>query len=367
MLLLISILITFLVIFIIIHFKDYHLHITNDCDRLGPQKFHTHAAPRIGGIGIYIALLIVCIIIFFKKNIDLFELLLLSLLSAFPVFFAGTFEDLTKKVSIKIRLFAGVVSSLIFLYLFNITTIRTDIWLLDALLINNWVATLFLVFACSGLSNAYNIIDGFNGLAATVAILAGLAIAHVAFEVNDTQLTYVSLVFTGSMFGFLLWNFPKGHIFLGDGGAYFAGFIISMFSVLLVTRNQTVSPWFVLLINGYPFFETIFTIWRRYLLKGRSPGQPDGIHLHSLMYRRIIKKSKPQNKYKKDFRLNNARTSFYMVGLSFIAIGPAVLYWDNTKYLIICTLLFFIIYIYIYRGIVRFKTPKWLHSLNEKL
>ena len=366
MLLLISTLISFIVIFVIIHYKHYHLHITNDYDRLGPQKFHTQATPRIGGIGIYIALWIVCIIIFIKYN-ELFELMLLSLLSAFPVFFAGTFEDLTKKVGIKFRLLAGVASGLIFLYFFNITTIRTDIWLLDALLVNNWLAILFLLFACTGLSNAYNIIDGFNGLAATVAIFSGLAITHVAFEANDPQLAYVSLIFSGSMLGFLPWNFPKGHIFLGDGGAYFAGFMLAIFSVLLVTRNQTVSPWFVLLINGYPFFETIFTIWRRYIFKGRNPGQPDGIHLHSLMYRRIIKKSKSQNKYNKDFRFNNARTSFYIVGLSFIAIGPAVLYWDNTKYLILCTLLFFIIYMYIYCAIVRFKTPKWLHSLKEKL
>jgi hypothetical protein len=88
--------------------------------------------------------------------------------------------------------------------------------------------------------------------------------------------------------GFFVWNFPAGLIFLGDGGAYFLGFW-SPNSILLLVRNPEVSPLFPLLVCIYPVFETLFSIYRRRSCAPCRRSMPDGIHLHSLIYRRVMR------------------------------------------------------------------------------
>ena len=75
-------------------------------------------------------------------------------------------------------------------------------------------------------------------------------------------------------------NFPSGSLFAGDSGAYLIGFLIALVSVLLVTRNPQVSAWCPMLLAVYPVWETLFSIYRKKFLRGRSPNMPDGLHLH---------------------------------------------------------------------------------------
>ena len=90
--------------------------------------------------------------------------------------------------------------------------------------------------------------------------------------------------------GFLLWNWPRGLIFLGDGGAYFIGYLVAVLSFLLVARHRgVVTPWYPFLLFIYPVFETLFSIWRRKVVRGASPGLPDGLHLHQLVFRRLVR------------------------------------------------------------------------------
>lgn len=100
-------------------------------------------------------------------------------------------------------------------------------------------------------------------------ILAGFA--YVSFYLGDRFLLIVALSTLGGVIGFLVWNYPRGHIFLGDGGAYFLGFIIGELSVLMLARHPQVSAWFPLLLCIYPVFETLFSIYRKKWLRGRSP------------------------------------------------------------------------------------------------
>src|SRR5258706_5016992 len=106
----------------------------------------------------------------------------------------------------------------------------------------------FTMVAVSGIANAINIVDGCNGLAGMVSTLILLALAYVSFQVYDPFLFAASVLLAGSIVGFLVWNYPFGRIFLGDGGAYFVGFMISEISVLLVRRHGEVSPSFPLLL-----------------------------------------------------------------------------------------------------------------------
>jgi UDP-N-acetylmuramyl pentapeptide phosphotransferase/UDP-N-acetylglucosamine-1-phosphate transferase len=152
---------------------------------------------------------------------------------------------------------------------------------------------------------------------------------------------------------FFIWNYPNGHIFLGDGGAYLIGLYIAVLSILLIQRHPNVSPFYALVVNAYPIFETLFTIWRRKVHRGRKSMIPDGIHFHTLIYRRVLRWATRDERVAS---LNNAKTSPYLWALSSITIVPATLWWSNQTYLIITALLFCTFYIVCYKWIVRFKS-----------
>jgi UDP-N-acetylmuramyl pentapeptide phosphotransferase/UDP-N-acetylglucosamine-1-phosphate transferase len=181
---------------------------------------------------------------------------------------------------------------------------------------------IFTVIRITGLANAYNIIDGFNGLASMVAMITLLAIGYVAFKVNDPVLASACLIILGAIGGFFIWNYPRSLIFLGDGGAYLIGFLIACLSILLVQRNPSVSPWFALLVDAYPIFETLFTIWRRKVHQGKNPGLPDGVHFHSLIYRRLICWTEVHECKDTASYAKNAKTSPYLWLLSSLAVFP---------------------------------------------
>jgi UDP-GlcNAc:undecaprenyl-phosphate/decaprenyl-phosphate GlcNAc-1-phosphate transferase len=348
---------------ILVRYQHLHQKITSDHDLSGPQKFHTHLVTRIGGIGIYLAIMITALIAHRIMKLDRGLLLLELCACALPAFIIGLIEDLTKKLGIKIRLVAIATSAFLGVYFLNILITEMQVPGLDWLLRISIITIIFTVVAVTGLANAYNIIDGFNGLASMVAMINLLAIGYVAFKVGDLALASNCLIVIGAIGGFFIWNYPRGLIFLGDGGAYLIGYLIASLSILLVVRNTSVSPWFALLVNAYPIFETLFTIWRRKVHQGKNPGLPDGAHFHSLIYRRVIRWAKVHEAKDTESFTKNAQTSPYLWILSTLAVFPAIIWWQTTWILQCFALLFCISYIWAYNAIVAFKTPsiiKWL-------
>ncbi|MDE2299010.1 MAG: glycosyl transferase, partial [Burkholderiales bacterium] len=169
-----------------------------------------------------------------------------------------------------------------------------------------------------------------------------------------------ALITAGAVLGFFVWNFPAGLIFLGDGGAYLLGFVLAELCVLLIERNPTVSPIFTLLLCAYPIFETIFTIYRRKVVRGVATAEPDGIHLHTLIHRRLIRWTLADNHERRRLTRRNSMTSPYLWLLCLTSVIPSVLWWHSTAVLSWFLLLFVLLYVWLYRRIVRFKTPKWL-------
>jgi UDP-N-acetylmuramyl pentapeptide phosphotransferase/UDP-N-acetylglucosamine-1-phosphate transferase len=348
---------SFIATLLIIRFKHLHAQFSGDNDLSGPQKFHAESVPRIGGISIAIG--IFASILITLKSGDSTSPKVALLLCAIPAFAIGLAEDLTKKVGVKTRLFFTAIAASLVIYLLDASITRIDIWGFDYLLSIPIVAIVFTVFAITGLANAYNIIDGFNGLSSMVGIISLLGLAYVSFMFQDTAILYLSLSMICAILGFFVWNYPRGLIFLGDGGAYLIGFWIATLSIFLVTRHPSISPWFVLLINAYPILETLFTIYRRKVHQDKSPSLPDGIHFHTLIYRRILNPASIKNKF--DLLNANARTAPYLWLLSSFAVVPAMLWWQSTPILIAFTLLFTISYVWLYTKIVRFRTPRWMH------
>jgi len=335
-----------------------HGHLSGDSDLTGPQKFHASPVPRVGAIGIVAGALAGVIVIRWRDPAvghPAFVLLACGL----PALLAGLQEDLTKRVSPRRRLLATALSALLAVWLLDAVLVRTAIPGLDWVVSYSWAAALVSVFVVTGVANSINIIDGFNGLASMCSVLILLSLAYVAFQVDDTLVALVALAGVGAVLGFFVWNFPAGLIFLGDGGAYFLGFYIAELALLLLYRNPLVSPMFPLLLCIYPVFETVFSIYRRRFLRATPPSMPDGIHLHSLIYRRVMRWA-VGNQSAKAMTRRNSLTSPYLWLLCMCAAVPSVLFWDNTAVLAVLIVLFGITYVALYWRIVRFRAPRWM-------
>ena len=345
---------SFITTFLIIRFKHLHERFSGDQDFSGPQKFHQISVPRIGGISIAIGLFSGILTKTFNINSE--NLALAFIICSIPTFAVGLTEDLTKKISVKKRLFFTAVSAVCVIYFMGVKVTYLDIPFVDFLFTIPFFGMLFTLVAITGLANAYNIIDGFNGLSSMVGIITLLAIAYLGYLFGDVIIIFLSLVMVFAILGFFIWNYPQGLIFLGDGGAYLIGFWIATLSIGICNRHPEISPWFALLINGYPIMETLFTIYRRKIHQNKSPGAPDGIHFHTLIYRRIL-----HAKHFKNILSANARTAPYLWVLAGLSITPAILWWQSTPILMGASALFMFSYVWLYARIVRFKTPNWMH------
>ncbi|KVO53718.1 glycosyl transferase [Burkholderia ubonensis] len=329
-----------------------------DFDMQGVQKFHVRPVPRIGGAGILFGVVVSIAVLLGRYPTIARDLLYVCLCGA-PAFLSGFAEDVTKRVSARARLFCTMFAAGLGYGLLDIAVTRTSVPPVDFLLSYPIVAGLITVVAVAGLANAVNIIDGFNGLASMVSIMMFASLAYTAFEVHDEVVMTASLMMMGAVLGFFVWNFPAGLIFLGDGGAYFLGFMLAELSIVLVQRNPQVSAWYPILLFMYPIFETCFSIYRKKLLRGMSPGLPDGVHLHMLVYKRIMRWV-VGTKQARELTQRNSFTSPYLWLLCLLAVGPATLFWRNTVVLFTFVVLFAVMYVWIYACIVRFKVPRWI-------
>ncbi len=359
--LILSFTLSFLSSLFIIRVAYKHKNLLCETLHQGPQRFHQIPAPRLGGIALFVALLGCSLLAFLKKDAFKEEYILLFL-SVFPAFLGGLLEDLTGKIKVKGRLFLVLISASLAFFLLSAQIWRLDLPYADNLLSISAVSFIFTLFAVTGVTNSINIIDGFNGLASMVSIIILSALSFVSYKMGDYFLTTFCLSMIGALVGFFILNYPAGFIFLGDGGAYLTGFFIAELSVLLVARHPEVSPWFPFLACFYPIFETLFSIYRKKILRGISPGLPDGLHLHMLIYKIITKWLLGPLA---DKTLRNALTSPFLWALAMTSVIPALLFWDKTLWLLFSSLLFALLYLFFYWKLIYIKMPKYIRQKSN--
>ncbi len=348
----------------VVHAAGQGTHFLLDHDTAGPQKFHARPVPRVGGVGIVGGLAAgVVLLVWVSRPTGVLAALLLA--CAVPAFAAGLLEDLTKRVSPAKRLLATAVSAGLAFWLLGAQITRSDIPGLDTLISFGVGSLLVTVFAVAGIANSINIIDGFNGLASMCTVIMLGALAYVAFQVGDTVIGTLALAGIGAVLGFFIWNFPAGLIFLGDGGAYFLGFYVAEVAILLLVRNPSVSPLFPLLVCIYPVFETLFSVYRRRFLKAVPPSMPDGIHLHSLIYRRLLRWA-VGDRSAKSLTRRNSMTSPFLWLLCMASVVPALLFWHESILIAVFLAVFAISYVVLYWRIVRFRSPRWMRAMATR-
>jgi UDP-N-acetylmuramyl pentapeptide phosphotransferase/UDP-N-acetylglucosamine-1-phosphate transferase len=345
-----------LTLLVIKHSKLHGPALDNNFDAV--QKVHLHDVARIGGLPIFLAVATSAGISVWREPSLGYWLLALLVCSSIA-FAGGIVEDYTGKVRPSRRLVLTMVAALLGYLVLDAKIARLDMPFMSWNLLSPWIVVPLTVLAVAGIANAVNIIDGFNGLASVVTIFMLVSLAYVAWQVGDMFVLVSALTVAGATAGFLIWNYPVGLIFLGDGGAYFIGFMLGELALLLVMRNPAVSTWYPALLLIYPTFETLFSAYRRMFVRGKSPAMPDGIHLHSLIFRRIVQWTVGR-KEARALMKRNARTSPYLWLFSLTAVIPATVFWRYTGALIFFCLLFIISYVWLYARIVRFKSPRWL-------
>jgi UDP-N-acetylmuramyl pentapeptide phosphotransferase/UDP-N-acetylglucosamine-1-phosphate transferase len=156
--------------------------------------------------------------------------------------------------------------------------------------------------------------------------------------------------------GFFVFNWPKGAIFLGDAGAYIVGFWVVELGILLAMRNPEISPMSPVVAGLLPLIETLFSMYRRNVLKDLPVNQPDALHLHTLVYRRLL--FNPSSVYSAD-QLNvlNAKVAlfFWAPAASFTVF--ACIFVNSTEVQLLLMLIYLLMYNWLYTRIVRFKVP----------
>lgn len=314
-LILVALLSSWLTGWLIIRYEHLHAHFSHDHIDSGPQKYHTQPTPRIGGLTVMVGLLAAGAVMLFAEMITVERQFGLLLLAGIPAFLGGLVEDITKKVGVLERLLLTMLSGAVAAWILGAILSRLDIPGIDQAL--TWIplAVIFTAFAVGGIANAINIIDGYNGLAGGFAMIVLAAMAFVANSVGDALVFNTAIALAGGILGFLIWNWPGGKIFFGDGGAYLVGFLLAELSVLLVLRNPEVSPWFPLLLLIYPIFETFYSIYRRKFKHKLSPGQPDNQHLHQLIHDKLV----PHQPHGKPFSRNSKVAEYLWIPTGVLA------------------------------------------------
>jgi UDP-N-acetylmuramyl pentapeptide phosphotransferase/UDP-N-acetylglucosamine-1-phosphate transferase len=331
----------------------------NDSDVASVQKFHATAVPRVGGVAIAAAIAALGAWTAATSGGPASEIVAVTL-CGLPPLLAGLLEDLTKQVGVKTRLLATALAGVLAFFFLGAQLREVQLPGLDWLMAFTWFSLLFTALAVAGVANAVNIIDGYNGLASVVVMITLLSLAYVAWQVGDSLVLSMALAGIGALFGFFLWNWPRGLIFLGDGGAYFIGYLVAVLSFLLVSRHRgVVSPWYPFLLFIYPVFETLFSIWRKRVVRGASPGVPDGLHLHMLVFRRLVRWAVGRRDAA-SLTLRNSLTAPYLWLLSSLAAVPATLFWRHPHVLQAFVALFCVTYVWLYLRLVRFRAPRWL-------
>lgn len=265
------------------------------------------------------------------------------------------FEDFTKRAGVLPRLILTAVAAALIVAFLDARLTHIGIPGLDFLFSIPAVSFALTVFAITGVAHATNVIDGLNGLAGFVGLLAAVALAIVAGIVGDSLVLLPACVLAASIAGFLLVNFPRGRIFLGDGGAYLIGLTLAGLSVLLVSRNAEVSAWFPLVLLAYPVWETLFSMYRR-KLRGRSTGRADALHLHSLVYRRVVR-WRGYSASPSDYVTRNSLASLVLWAIPASCFLLALAFWSNSIALLAIAVGFAILYTLGYTRLVRFGVP----------
>lgn len=241
-------------------------------DSPGVRKVHTTAIPRVGGVGMMLGILMPIIL-----WVGLDESVISILVGVGIIFVFGIWDDRTD-LDYRIKFAGQILAALVVVVHGDVTIKVLPFFGLDG--ISPWLYYPLTVVVIVAVTNAINLADGLDGLAAGVVLLSLAGIAMLALMSNANDILLIAMVVAGAVIGFLRFNTYPARIFMGDAGSQFLGFISAVLLILLTQKSNTaLNPALPLLLLGIPLFDTIFVMVRRIYYK-QSPFSPDKNHIH---------------------------------------------------------------------------------------
>ncbi|WP_031514069.1 glycosyltransferase family 4 protein [Desulfofalx alkaliphila] len=251
-------------------------------DRPDERKVHKCLMPRMGGLAVYISFAVAALVVL-PFSLPLAGLLFGGLL----IVLLGIVDDI-KSLPAKVKL-GGQILAALAVVPFGIQVDFITNPLTGGIFALGIFAVPLTVFWIISVTNAVNLIDGLDGLAGGVSMIAALTIAAVtwyqgfyegfAFS-TMAEVAMLALILVGAVLGFLRYNFYPAKIFLGDTGSMFLGYCLAVLAVMGLTKSAAaISVFIPIVILGIPLLDTFFAIVRR-RVKKRPIFQPDKEHLH---------------------------------------------------------------------------------------
>ena len=321
--------------------KNYNLLFfkkTKDKEFYKPQAFHSKPIPRMGGFLIF-SFLMFSLVIFFQKNAFFYKLFFLCNF----FFLLGFAEDIKVNIKPQFRLFFMLVFTFILIYFLDVKIFNTQLSILNNLINSNKIISSFFVCLCFlFIINGCNFVDGFNGLLIIHSIIILIILYFInSYNSNVDYLKYFILLTIIACSSVLFYNFPRAKIFLGDGGAYLLGSLISLIIIELSNLNKLISPFFFAGILFYVFFEVFFSFFRKIFFYKSSPLKPDKKHLHMLFFKYIF--SIVKNPEKANYLTGLLINIFYI-----FLIMPLLFFYKDRIFCEIYFLILLIIYLFSY-------------------
>jgi len=323
----------------------------------GARHMHTKPISHIGGIAIFLSMIPLTVCVLFLSNVigDAFRTIPLKvsvLLSATAfMFFVGLIDDImTKGLRARIKFLAQLIAAIAVCAVgIRIKAVAVADWLTLDFGWFSWPITLLWIV---GITNAVNLSDGLDGLAAGISAVVCGVIAVFAVYIGQPVMAVLMLAMLGSLTGFLFFNFNPARIFMGDCGSMFLGFTIASSSVLCQAKSSAlVGLALPVVALGVPIFDTLFSMLRRFLER-RSMFAPDRRHFHH----RLI-----------DLGLNQRHVviTIYVVTLLASGLGMFMMVTRNSNSLLVflCILLLLLL---VFRIVGSIRLRETIAGLQEK-
>ena len=241
-------------------------------DRPGGRKIHNGVIPRTGGIAVFIGFVVAVLL-----AVPLREDLRAYLLGAGVLFVFGVLDD-RFNLDYRIKLLGQTLAALVF-------TMGGGVLIEHFPFVPNetlpaWLSLPITLLTLVAVTNALNLSDGLDGLAAGIGVLSIGCLLLLAYQAGDAPAVTVSLAVIGSVLGFLRFNTFPARVFLGDAGSQFLGFSAGVLAVIVTQRsNPALSPVIPLLVLGLPILDMVNVMVTR-IARGVSPFRGDRTHLH---------------------------------------------------------------------------------------
>ena len=308
-------------------------------DKPNARKVHVKIMPRMGGLGIYLAYIIV-VLATQELNTQLIGLLLGSTL----LVILGIFDDI-KDLNAKFKLLMQIVAAVIVMACGVRIEFMTNVFGGDAIYLDILSLPVTLLWIV-GITNAINLIDGLDGLAGGIAAIAAASMATVGWIHGQYLMASMAIILMGSTIGFLCYNFHPAKVFMGDTGSLFLGFNLSVLAIMGVAKSITfISLAAPILVLGVPIFDTCFAILRR-KMNHKPIFAADKEHLHH----RLLQLG---------FSHRMTVLIIYLISFCLAAIAVLITYLSTAEAMAVVALILVVILLGARKlGVIAFSRPK---------